>query len=187
VVTGLVIGLCLMQILALCAGKWDEWPAIFLALLVLATGIHQVDHLIAGSAVGFSLVSFQVGPISVERQYGVPKVQFSFDQLAIGHVGMFANEVRKLRRRSLIFIVGGPLANFVTVILVVLGNRIARISSISELGPAAGLLAAISLVLAMISLVPLGSTDGATIEILLRDLFAARRYLFTVALGAQSN
>jgi len=177
-----------MEILALGAGKWDEqWPAIFLALLILATGIHEVGHLIAGWAVGFSFVSFQVGPVCFEREYGVLKMRFSFDQLALGHVGMFANKVRQLRRRSLIFIAGGPAANFVTVILVVFGSHVVSKSATSDPGTVAGLLAAISLVLAMISLVPLGWTDGAIIESLLCDSFAARRYLCTVALGAQSN
>ncbi|HEY6180985.1 MAG TPA: M50 family metallopeptidase [Terriglobales bacterium] len=184
----LLIGVVLMEILALLGGLWHEhWPAIFLALFILAITIHEVGHLVAGWVVGFHFSSIQVGPLMLENEYGVLRSRLSFDMMAFGSAGMYANGVRKLRRRSIVYIAGGPAANLLTVVVVVLVSYLIPSTSSSGLATAAGQLAAISLLLAMISLVPITSNDGAIIEMLLFSPFSARRYISTVALGSQFN
>jgi len=186
--TGLIIGVVLMEALALFGEMWNEHgPAIFILLLILAIAIHELGHLIAGWAVGFSFSSLQVGPLFLENQYGVLRAQLSTDMMALGLAGMFADNVRKLRRRLLIYIVGGPAANLATVIIVIIVSRLVPSTPVSGVATAVGQLAAISLVLAMLSLVPITSTDGASIEMLISSPFAARRFLSTMALGSQYN
>src|SRR6478672_3778822 len=70
--TGLVVGVVLMETLALLGGEWHEhWPAIFLALLVLGITIHELGHLIAGWGVGFRFSFIQIGPLLLDSQYGI--------------------------------------------------------------------------------------------------------------------
>jgi hypothetical protein len=186
--TGLVLGVTLMELLTLLGGMWyEQWPAVFLLLFILAITIHELGHLIAGWAVGFHFAYLQIGPVLLDKQYGVFRARFSIDMMALGYTGMYSDRVRKLRRRSLIYIAGGPGANLITVLIVVVVSNLFPSHSTSGVVTAAGQLGAISLLLAMVSLVPLSSNDGALIEMLLNSPFAARRFISTLALGAQYN
>jgi len=181
----LLVGVVLMESLALAGGLWHEnWPAIFLLLFLLAVAVHEVGHLLAGWAAGFHFNSIQVGPLPLEDEYGFVKAHFSLDVMYLGYAGMYANTVRKLRRRLLIYIAGGPSANLLSVLAVVLISHLMPVSD-SGLATAAGQFGAISLLLAMVSLLPVSSSDGALIEMLLFSPFSARRFISTVALGAQ--
>lgn len=182
----LIIGVALMEILAMFAGMWHEqWPAIFLLLLILAIAIHEFGHLMAGWAVGFCFNSIQVGPFLLETWYDVLRARISTDLMFLGHAGMYANNVRRLRARSLIYIAGGPAANIATVIFVVVLSHLVPSNPNSSFETVVGQLGGISLMLAMVSLVPITSTDGALIEMLLSSPFTARRFLATMALGSQ--
>lgn len=184
--SGLVIGVFLMEMLAVLGGIWHEnWPAIFVLLLALAIAVHELGHLLAGWVVGFHLTSIQVGPLLLESEYGVLRARVCFDMMALGYTGMLPDGVRKLRRRSLIYIVGGPAANFLIVILVVLASYLVPLPSTSGFATAAGQLGAICLLLGMVSLVPFASNDGALVEMLLWSPLAARRWISTLALGSQ--
>lgn len=183
----LVVGIFLMELLAMAGGLWHEhWPAVFLALFFLAIGVHEIGHLLAGWAVGFHFHSIQIGPLLVEHEYGLMKASFSLDMMYLGYAGMNANTVRKLRRRLLIYIAGGPAASLLSVIGVIALAHLMPASD-SALATGAGQFGAISLLLTMLSLVPTASTDGGMIEILLCSPTAARRFISTVALGAQFN
>lgn len=185
---GLVIGVALMEALTMLGGMWREnWPAIFLILLVLAIAIHEFGHLIAGWAVGFCFDSIHVGPFSLENWYGVLRARISTDITFLGYAAMFADNVRKLRRRCLIYFAAGPASNTATFIIVVVVSHLVPSNPNSGFETALRQLAAISLVLAMISLVPITSTDGALIEMLLSSPFESRRFLSTMALGSQFN
>lgn len=185
---GLIIGVVLMEILAVAGGEWHEhWPAVFLLLIILATGVHELGHLIAGWAVGFRFLSIQVGPFLLESEYGILRPRISFDIMALGFAGMFPNDVRRLRTRSLVYIAGGPAANFLTVLSIALVSHLVQTEPTSTIATAVGQLAAVSLVLAMISLAPVQSNDGALIEMLLCSPLVARRWISTLALGTQYN
>lgn len=185
---GLVLGVALMEVLALLGGMWYEpWPAAFLLIFILAITIHELGHLIAGWAVGFHFAYFQVGPLLLERQYGVIKARLLTDMMALGFAGMYADKVRRLRRRMLVFIAGGPAANLITLLFVVVLSNLISFGSTSRVATATGQLAAVSLLIAMMSLLPLSSSDGALIEVLLCSPLAARRFISTLALGAQYN
>ena len=111
----------------------------------------------------------------------------SFDMMTLGHAGMYADRVSKLRRRLLIFIGGGPMANVLTILVVILAGRLTLPGPDSPVGTAAGQFAAISLLLAMLSIFPQSSNDGGLLEMLLCNPLAARRFMSTSALAAQYN
>ena len=183
----LVVGVLMMELLAIAGGLWHEhWPVVFLLLFLLAIGMHEVGHLLAGLAVGFHFNSIQIGPMLVEGEYGHKRAHFSLDMMYLGYAGMYANTVRRLRRRLLIYIAGGPGANLLSVVIILVLAHLMPPSD-SALATAAGQFGAISLLLTMLSLVPTASTDGGMIKILLCSPFAARRFISTVALGAQFN
>lgn len=96
---------------------------------------------------------------------------------------MYANRVRNLRRRLLIYTAGGPGANLLSVMAVVTISHLTAADS--GVATAIGLFGAISLLLTMISLLPIAPTDGGLIELLLCSPLPARRFMSTVALGAQ--
>ncbi len=174
-----------MELLAMAGGLWQEhWPAILLLSFLLAVAVHEIGHLLTGWVVGFRFNSIQIGPLFVEDDYGMLRARFSFDMMALGYSAMYANNARKLRRRLLIYIAGGPGANLLCVIAVALIGRLLPPSN-SNLATPAGQFGAISLLLAMISLLPIAATDGGLIELLLCSPFAGRRFISTVALGAQ--
>ena len=183
----LLIGVLLMELLAIAGGLWHEHAAvIFLLLFLLGIAVHEAGHLVAGWAAGFHFHSVQIGPLLLEDEYGVVRAHFSLDMMYLGYAGMHANSVRKLRRRLLIYTAGGPGANLLSVIVVIVVAHLMPPSD-SALATAAGQFGAISLVLAMISLVPVATNDGGSIEMLLCSPLSARRLISAVAIGAQFN
>jgi hypothetical protein len=105
--TGLIVGVVLMEGLALLGGMWrEQWAAILMPLFILAITIHELGHLVAGGAVGFQFSSIQVGPLALESQYGTLRTWISLDMIALGYVRMYADKARKLRRRLLILLCG---------------------------------------------------------------------------------
>jgi hypothetical protein len=177
-----------MEALALVgAAAHEHWSAIFLLIAFLTVAIHELGHLLAGWAVGFHFSSVQIGPFVLQKEYGVLRAQMSFDMMTLGHAGMYADRVSKLRRRLLIFIGGGPMANVLTILVVILAGRLTLPGPDSPVGTAAGQFAAISLLLAMLSIFPQSSNDGGLLEMLLCNPLAARRFMSTSALAAQYN
>jgi hypothetical protein len=160
-----------------------------LSLVVLAIVVHEAGHLLAGWAAGFRFSSFHIGPFALESEYGLLRKKFAIDLTLLGYVEMYADRVRKLRTRSLVYIAGGPTANLLTALLIViLGEYIFPGSETSSIRTVAGQFSAISLLLAMSSLVPsshLLANDGARIEQLLWHPFTTRRWLCNLALGTQ--
>jgi hypothetical protein len=176
-----------MELLAIAGGLWHEhWPAVFLLLFLLGIAVHETGHVLAGLATGFHFNSIQVGPLLLENEYGVLRAHFSLDMMYLGYAGMYANTVRRLRRRLLICIAGGPGANLLSVIVVIVIAHLVPPSD-SVVATAAGQFGAISLLLALLSLTPVAITDGGLIEMLLCSPLPARRFMSTVALGAQFN
>jgi hypothetical protein len=186
-VIGVVVGVVSMELLGLAGGMpYEHWPAVFFSNLVLAIFVHEAGHLLAGWAVGFQFSSFQIGPLSLQLEFGVMKTQFSWDIQALGYTGMYADRMHRIRRRSLIYIAGGPAANLLTTLLtVILFEHMFPLPTESVIGTAAGQFGAVSLLLGMVSLVPVGGTDGALIEMLISSYLCARRWICNLALGAQ--
>ncbi len=187
VIGAVAVGVLLMELLAVAGGLWHEhWPAVLLLLILLGIAVHEIGHLIAGWAAGFHFNSLQIGPLFLEEDYGALRARLSLDMMYLGHSGMYAGSVRKLRRRLSIYIAGGPSANLLSFITIVLISHLLPVSD-SSAATAAGEFGVISLILTLISVLPIGGSDGRLIEMLWRSPAAARRFMSTVALGSQFN
>lgn len=72
---------------------------------------HELGHLIVGDIVGFRVVGFCVGPLSIIRQGGRWRFQTRYDKLFGGHTAMVPSSPRDIRVRSMSLTLAGPLAS----------------------------------------------------------------------------
>ncbi|HET9308779.1 MAG TPA: site-2 protease family protein [Candidatus Sulfotelmatobacter sp.] len=164
--------------------------ATYIVAFVLAITTHELGHLLAGWAVGFQFSSIAIGPISLVVEYGRLKVRFRRSLPAGGYAGMHISRIRRLRRRLLVFVAGGPTAN-----LLIAG---VAIFWLVYLPPKSNWLAALgdmfwmaSAILGIINLVPFRAgalyADGARILWLLSSLSKSRRWMCLTAIASQSQ
>jgi hypothetical protein len=163
-------------------------PSFFFAF-ALTLVVHEFGHLVAGWMVGFRFDSIAVGPFSVRKEYGRLKVQVRRTLPASGFAGMQVNRVRRLRRRLLVFIGGGPMANLLSAALVASFFAFEPWST-SPLSAAGKIFWKISVIIGVANFFPfkLGVLypDGARIAMLLTSRDKSRRWISVSAVGAQS-
>jgi hypothetical protein len=189
-IPGFIVGFVLMLAVSARADKSRD-PIVGLILLVsailLTITIHELGHLLAGWMVGFRFSLVHVGPFSLIVEHGKLKARIRREMLASGSAGMHVKTVRRLRRRLLIYVAGGPAANILSIpATVVLVNQVLPGLGETRLGTLAAQFTVFSLLAAMVSLMPIRSvllSDGARIEMLLRSRDRTRRWLSVAALG----
>ncbi len=122
-VPGFIVGFVLMVAVSAQADKARN-PIFGLVLLVSAlwsaTVIHELGHLVAGWMVGFRFSRIHIGPFSLSMEQGRLKARVRREMLALGSAGMHVMTVRRLRRRLLIHVAGGPAANILSIPIAVL-------------------------------------------------------------------
>jgi hypothetical protein len=120
-------------------------------------------------------------------EHGRLKIRVRTGTAHAGYVAMQTGAICRLRRRFLIFVIGGPAANLLSLPLTaLLVNHVFPAWSHSWLAIPAGQFAAISLAIGIGSLLPFGDgSDGQRIAILFRSPVATRRLLTCLALGSQ--
>jgi len=163
----------------------------WISVSFLAIVLHELGHLTAGWAVGFHFSSIQIGPLSLRIQYGVLRVRFVSGQGALGYAGMHVNRVLRLRRRLLIYVAGGPTANLLSaVVMILMLNNAFSVLRPTWVAVFAVQFAYISVAFAVLSLWPFWSSsrsDGARIAMLFRSRTRARRWLSIVAVRYLQN
>jgi Zn-dependent protease len=154
--------------------------AAFISIL-----IHELGHLTAGWCVGFRFRSIAIGPFAIHLEHGKLRLRFRwpFITSSSGYAIMDVDTVLRLRRRLMLYIAAGPIANLITVPIALLFTN-HRFSSF------AALLTIISILMSVVNLLPLPVsptlfTDGFRIATLLRDRERTRRLLSIYAVGAQ--
>jgi|SRR5579859_3136242 len=158
--------------------------------LYLAIGIHEFGHLCAGWIAGFEFGRLSIGPIFLCRVGKQLKAGFQ-RSLLNGRVIMFPRSLNQLRWRFLIFIAGGPLANFVGFLwLVWIAASVSSVSAGAEL--LFTLSAWISLILGISNLFPFETgdlvSDGGRIGMLLsKDGRKERWFALTAIENALRN
>ena len=102
-------------------------PFFLLALVAapfFALALHEVGHFVAGNLVGFHVRAF-LGPVVVSQEGGTVHFGLRKQDAAIGFMGVSITigSVRKLRRKLAFYVAGGPLADLlsVVVIMIILG------------------------------------------------------------------
>jgi hypothetical protein len=146
--------------------------------LMLAT--HELGHLIAGVCVGFRCRSFRVGPVLVDRPLRVSLYRGS-GAVVQGVAEMVPLVTDKLAWRGVAMVAGGPFANFLTALAVLLLPFPFTAFS--------GLFIAISIANGVSDLVPfesrLGVSDGRRIWMLWRQPECGERWLALLRLGGE--
>lgn len=171
----------------------DCMPLFFFAAFLLAVIVHEAGHLIAGWIVRFRFKMISIGPFCLKIEYGRLKIQARAARAGLaGYASMNVGSVRRLRRRLLIFISGGPAANLL--------SAGATFGFLDYLFPSLwhgwvsiffNLFVGISLLLGLLNLVPFSTggffSDGSRIKMLLRSPVGARRWMSITALINQSQ
>ncbi len=166
---------------------------LWVAAFTLAIVIHEFGHVLAGWALGFRFSFISVGPFSLRVEHGVLKIRIRRDMPALGYAGMNVCQVRRLRSRLLIYIAAGPAANLISIpVIVPLVNYAFPWPSNTWVAALAARFAGISLLSALLSLVPFGfgsmvSSDGSRILMLATSRERARRWLNIIAIGGQQR
>jgi hypothetical protein len=163
----------------------------FLLSFVVAVAVHEFGHVVAGWTVRFRFSFISIGPLFLKIEYGRPKIGLRRGMPSGGRAGMHLDQVRRLRRRLLIFTMAGPMANLLSAAgaFVLLDYFLSPSKSWLYL-PALVFLP-ISLMLGIVNLIPfrLGMlyTDGARIAMLLSSRPRSRRWMCITALANQSH
>ena len=100
-------------------GKLDiiVFFAMLLSTLLAVIAIHELGHLLAGKAVGLTILGMQVGPILFSKNSGKFRVSFQKRRSMDGFAFVGFDSIRRISRRFRVFIAGGPLASLLSVLL----------------------------------------------------------------------
>ncbi len=84
-----------------------------LLISFLLTAVHELGHLIAGLSVGLQFEAVEVGPLRIERESGRWKLR-TRHHLLTGFTFMSLDKIRRVRRRLIVLILGGPTASLLS-------------------------------------------------------------------------
>ena len=159
---------------------------------VLTIAVHELGHLLAGWFVGFRFSFISIGPLSLKVEYGRLRLRLRRGMPAAGYAGMHVDQVRRLRRRLLVFTVAGPLANLLSAATTAIFlNYFSAATGSGWLYLPAHIFLQISVIIGLVNLVPfrLGMlyTDGARVTMLLSSRARSRRWMCITAVGNQSQ
>ncbi len=168
----------------------DQWTGIgivglavsALAAFYLMLAIHELGHVVSGLCVGFRLQSLRVGPLLLGRPFRVSLYRGP-GAVVNGVAELIPVAADKLAWRGVAMVLGGPVANFLSAIVVLLLPFPITVFS--------GCFVAFSLVNCANDLFPyesrLGVSDGKRIWMLLREPDRGERWLALLHLGGELN
>jgi hypothetical protein len=160
-----------------CSDQWDRIGVVGVAVSALAAfylmlALHELGHGAAGLAVGFRLRSYRVGPLLFNRPFRV-SLYSGPGALVNGVAELIPVATDNLARRGVAMVLGGPAANFLSAIVVLLLPFPITVFSV--------LFVVFSLVNGVNDLFPfesrLGVSDGRRIWMLLRQPERGERWL----------
>ena len=157
--------------------------------LVVAV-VHEFGHWLAGRSVGFRLTFLAIGPLWLKRDSGRWKLRWR-RHLTGGLILMSIDRVRRVRRRLLIWVAGGPIASLTAGTAALISCRAEKIGGNPAIGlPMAGF-AILSLLAGIQSLrrVRFGhyAGDGMLFRTLLRSYGGAKQQIAAHALYMLKN
>lgn len=98
-------------------------PFGFLLIIFLTIVIHEMGHLIAGLCVGLRFKGIRIGPFALRIDSGRWKFQV-IPRIFWGFTLVTLDRVRRVRRRLIVCIAGGPLASIVVGLAAVFAGEI---------------------------------------------------------------
>lgn len=169
--------------------------ALFLLALgatpFFALALHEVGHFVAGKLVGFDVRAF-LGPVVVSQERGKVHLALRKQDAAIGFMcaRIITRSVRKLRKKLVFFVAGGPLADLLSVVVITI------ILGVGTLHGLPAWFKAIAVYWGVVSGIQLGGLfltrsyhglvpDGARLRMLARSPENARRWMSILAVDMQ--
>jgi len=184
ILTGIAAALVLpnLPVLAILLG--------YFTISLMVAAVHEFGHWLAGYCVGFRLTFLVIGPLSLKRDSGRWKVGWR-RHLTGGLILMSIDRVRRVRRRLLIWVAGGPIASLTTGTAALISCRAEKVGGDPAIGlPMAGF-AIFSLLAGIQSLrrVRFGryAGDGMLFRTLLRSYAGAKQQIAAHALYMLKN
>jgi hypothetical protein len=168
----------------------DQWAGIgivgfglsALAAFYLMLALHELGHVAAGLSVGFRYRSLRVGPLLFNRPFRLSLYRGP-GAVVNGVAELIPVATDKLAWRGVAMVLGGPVANFLSALVVLLLPFPITVFS--------GLFIACSLANGVNDLFPfesrLGVSDGRRIWMLLRQPERGERWLALLHLGGELN
>ena len=159
------------------------WLAVSAAMAVFGQLIlHEGGHLVCGLATGYRFVSFRIGSWMVQREKG----KFRFRRMTLAGTGgqclLAPPPLVDGKMPYILYNLGGPLANFVTAALCVLGMRFCR--NMWGLWVLLQLFALIGMGVGLTNSIPLVNNDGANALALGKDPAALRSLWVQLSVNA---
>jgi len=184
ILTGLAAALVLpnLPVLAILLG--------YLTISLVVAAVHEFGHWLAGRSVGLRLTFLAIGPLWLKRDSGRWKLRWR-RHLTGGLILMSIDRVRRVRRRLLIWVAGGPIASLTTGAAALISCRAEKIGGNPAIGlPMAGF-AIFSLLAGIQSLRRLRfgryAGDGMLFRTLLRSYEGAKQQVAAHALYMLKN
>jgi hypothetical protein len=168
----------------------DQWARIgivgfgfsALAAFYLMLAIHELGHVAAGSCVGFRCRSLRIGPLLFSRPFRMSLYRGT-GAVVQGIAELVPVATDKLAWRGVVMVLGGPVANILSAMIVLLLPFPTTVFS--------GLFVVCSIVNGVNDLFPfesrLGVSDGKRIWMLLRQTASGERWLALMGVGAELN
>ena len=165
--------------------QWAElgivgWGLSALAAFYLMLAVHELGHVAAGLCVGFRFRSLRVGPLLFDRSFRM-SVYRGPGAVVSGVAELIPVAADKLAGRGAAMVLGGPVANFLSAMVVLLLPFPITVFS--------GLFIACSIANGVNDLFPfesrLGVSDGRRIWMLMREPERGERWLALLHLGGQ--
>jgi hypothetical protein len=110
--------LAFLVFVTLVAVGW-KYPPLVPFVVLIVTGlvvvcVHEAGHVVAGLIVGFRFEFVEVGPLRIELVSDRLRVSLVSRLLGGGLTRMSLDRLRRVRRRFILYIAGGPAATFLT-------------------------------------------------------------------------
>jgi len=110
----------------------------YFTISLVVAAVHEFGHWLAGRSAGLRLTFLVIGPLSLKRDCGRWKLGWR-RHLTGGLILMSIDRVRRVRRRLLIWVAGGPIASLTTGAAALISCRAEKIGGNPAIGlPMAG-------------------------------------------------
>ena len=163
--------------------------AYFLISLAVVA-IHEFGHWLAGRSVGLRLTYLVIGPLKFILESGHWRV-YRRSQFTSGLILMSLDKVRRVRRRLMIWVIGGPAASLITGAIALVACRAEGIGGDAKIGLPVATFAILSLLAGMQSLRNVRfrgySGDGVLLRTLWSSYDGAKQQIAAHALHFQES